>query len=59
MSEILNTSYLSFLQRSGVTTFMQNKPNNFYTLNTNKKITLISDKIEDISDINELESFYK
>ena len=57
MSEILNTSYLSFLQRSGVTTFMQNQPNNFYTLNTNKKITLISDKIEDISDINELESF--
>ena len=57
MSEILNTSYLTFLQRSGVTTFLQNKPNNFYTLSTNKKITLISDKIENISDINELEHF--
>ena len=57
MSEILNTSYLTFLQRSGVTTFLQNSPNNFYTLNTNKKINLISDKIEDISDIKELEFF--
>ncbi|SVC07248.1 uncharacterized protein METZ01_LOCUS260102, partial [marine metagenome] len=32
MSKILNTSYLTFLQKSGVTTFLQNKPNNFYTV---------------------------
>ena len=57
MSEILNTAYLTFLKRSGVTTFLQNKPNNFYALGANKKIPLISDKIEDISDINELELF--
>ena len=57
MSEILNTSYLTFLQKSGVNTFLQNKPNNFYVLKTNKKIPLISDKIEDISNIKDLEFF--
>jgi len=57
MSEISNISYLKFLQSSGVTTFLQNQPNNFYTLSTNKKIPLISDKIEDISNIKELEFF--
>ena len=59
MSEISNISYLKFLQSSGVTTFLQNKPNYFYTQSSSKQISLISDKIEDISNIEELEFFIK
>ena len=59
MSEISNISYLTFLQSSGITSFLQNKPNNFYTLRSSKQISLISDKIEDISNIEELEFFIK
>ena len=57
MSEISNISYLTFLKKSGITTFLQAKPNNFYTSNSIQKNSLNSDKIEDISNIKDFEYF--
>lgn len=57
MSKISNLSYLKFLQKSGVNTFLQNKPYNFYTPSQNNNNPIISQKIEDISSIQELELF--
>jgi len=59
MSEISNISYLKFLKKSGINTFLQNKPNNFYTFNSKKKNLSISKKINEISSIEELEIFIK
>ena len=51
MSEISNTSYLKFLTNSGISCFLQDKPNNYY------KATL--NKISEINNINDLEMFIK
>lgn len=59
MTDISNSNYLKFIKDSGITFFMQNKPNNFYSLNVNKEVSQISDKIKNITNILDLELFIK
>jgi len=54
----LNNSYIIFLQKSGISSFLQEKPRNFYSLSS-KKVNSLVLKIEDISNVDELELFIK
>ena len=59
MNEISNKTYLKFLKKSGINFFLQNEPNNFYKVNSSKKSLQIQNKIENISNIEELKIFIK
>ena len=58
MRDPLNNSYIVFLKKSGISSFLQEKPRNFYT-SSSKKINSLVLKIEDISNVDELELFIK
>ena len=57
MSQISNKSYLKFLINSGISSFLQDKPNNFYNIDLNPKNPIILNKVSDIKNIDELK-FY-
>ena len=59
MTDISNTNYLKFIKNSGISFFMKNEPNNFYSLNTIKEVSQISNNIVDISNILDLELYIK
>ena len=54
MNEISNIAYLKFLKKSGIKIFLKNEPNNFYKENSSKKSIEFLNKIENISNIQEL-----
>lgn len=58
MTGPLNNSYVVFLQKSGISSFLQEKPRRFYTLSS-KKVHSLALKIEDITSVVELELFIK
>lgn len=58
MRDPLNDSYIVFLKKSGISSFLQEKPRDFYTP-CSKKINSLTLKIEDISNVDELELFIK
>ena len=58
MRDPLNDSYIVFLKKSGIGSFLQEKPRNFYIPNS-KKMNSRSLKIENISNVDELEFFIK
>ena len=53
-----NNSYIVFLKKSGISSFLQEKPRDFYTPSSTKANSLVL-KIEDISNVDELELFIK
>ena len=59
MSQISNISYIKFLKNSGVSVFLQNKPNNFFDLKLNNKPSEIIKEINSINNIDELKLFVK
>jgi DNA polymerase len=59
MSDISNSSYIKFLIKSGITSFLQNEPNNFYSINSKKTVSPILNKVNDITNINDLELYIK
>ena len=54
----LNDSYVVFLQKSGISSFLQEKPRHFYSSNS-KRVNSLPLKIEDITSVVELELFIK
>ena len=58
MSDPLYDSYIVFLKKSGINSFLQEKPRDFFTYSS-KKINSQILQIEDISNVNELELFIK
>jgi len=58
MRDPINNSYIVFLKKSGISSFLQEKPRDFYTPGS-KKVNSLELKIEDISNIDELEIFIK
>ena len=48
MRDPLNNSYIVFLKKSGISSFLQEKPRDFYTPSS-KKVNSLALKIEDIS----------
>jgi DNA polymerase len=58
MRDPLNNSYIVFLKKSGISSFLQEKPRDFYTPSSKKANSLVL-KIEDISNVDELELFIK
>ena len=58
MRDLINNSYIVFLKKSGISSFLQEKPRDFYTPGA-KKVNSLELKIEDISNIDELEIFIK
>ena len=54
MSEISNISYLKFLKNCGISSFLQDKPNNFYNTVSNKKNSIMSNNVADIQTIDQL-----
>ena len=53
-----HNSYIVFLKKSGISSFLQEKPRVFYT-SSSKKVNSLVLKIEDISNVDELELFIK
>jgi len=58
MLDPLNDSYILFLKKSGISSFLQEKPRGYYTPNS-KKVNSLTLKIEDITCVDELETFIK
>jgi len=58
MRDPLNNSYIGFLKKSGIGSFLQEKPRNFY-IPDSKKMNSLTLKIENISNVDELEFFIK
>ena len=58
MRDPLNDSYILFLKKSGISSFLQEKPRDFY-IPDSKKMNSLSLKIENISKVDELEFFIK
>ena len=58
MRDPLNDSYIVFLKKSGIGSFLQEKPRNFY-IPDSKKMNSLTLKIENISNVDELEFFIK
>ena len=59
MTEISNISYLKFLKEIGISSFSQEKPNNFYSNDLIKQNNKIIDKIEDVKNLNDLNLLLK
>ena len=58
MRDPLNDSYIVFLKKSGIASFLQEKPRDFY-ISDSKKVNSLTLKIENISNVDELEFFIK
>jgi len=58
MRDPLNNSYIGFLKKSGIGSFLQEKPRNFY-IPDSKKMNSLTLKIENISNVDELKFFIK
>ena len=58
MRDPLNDSYIVFLKKSGIGSFLQEKPRDFY-IPDSKKMNSLTLKIENISNVDELEFFIK
>lgn len=62
MSQNSNISYLKYIKKIGVSSFLQDKPNNFYNINKSKEMQeslLIPKNISQIKEINHLKIFIK
>lgn len=55
MSQNSNILYLNFIIKSGISSFLQNKPNNFYNQNNDIPNKLLPQNIENVTNLNELE----
>ena len=56
MSQNSNISYLNFLKKVGISSFLQNKPNIFYENEDNKNNNLSNLGINEVKKLNDLES---
>ena len=56
MSQNSNISYLNFLKKVGISSFLQNKPNIFYENEDNKNNNLSNLSINEVKKLNDLES---
>ena len=54
MVEQINSSYIKYIKNIGISSFLQNNPNNFYLLGKGKKQITVSTEISEIKNINEL-----
>jgi uracil-DNA glycosylase family 4 len=59
MSEFSNILYLNFIKKIGISTFLQDKPNNFYKENIKQDKLVIPSKIDGILNLDQLEIFIK
>ena len=59
MSDISTISYLKFLNKSGISSFLQDKPNNFYNNKENNSTKQVSNKIGEINTIQDLDKFIR
>ena len=59
MSQNSNISYLNFLKKAGISSFLQNNPNNFYEINNKEKKDLVFNNISEVRDLEKLEFFIK
>jgi len=59
MTNTINISYVNFLKKYGISSFLQDKPNNFYNIDSHKTNYLSINNIKDIKNINDLELFIK
>ena len=54
MVEQINSSYIKYIKNIGISSFLQDNPNNFYLLGKNKNQMAVSADISEIKNINEL-----
>lgn len=56
MSEYSKNSYLKFIKNNGISSFLQDEPNNLYAISSNPQVP---NKINEINNINDLKLFIK
>ena len=59
MSQNSNIPYLNFLKKAGISTFLQNKPNIFYEIETKEKNNVLNNNISKIKKLSDLELLMK
>lgn len=59
MTHNINITHLNYLKKSGVSVFLQNKPNIYYNTQTNKSTNAIKDKMDELKNLSDLKLFIK
>ena len=59
MTNSIYNKHLNFMINSGISSFLQDEPNNFYQIKNKKNDLAVNRRIEDINEINDLEIFIK